>query len=66
MDETKLYKIFPDNKIYWVNTETKGDLIFTFDKKEFFNFYKDYPHKLTPEQKELFDKEEPLLAKLKR
>lgn len=67
MDEKKLFKLEPGNIIYWVDNhdEFKGELIFTFDKIEYFNFYRDYPRKLTPEQKRIFDKENPYLAKLK-
>jgi len=43
----------------------KGPIYFSFDKKTIFNFYTDYPEKLTPEQIELFKKEHPELAALK-
>ena len=39
-----------------------GEFIFTFDKKTFFNRFADYPHKLTAEQKEIFDRENPFWA----
>lgn len=51
--------------IYWVHTGKLGDEIFTFDKKIFFNFWRDYPQKLTKEQIEIFKKERPALARLK-
>lgn len=51
--------------IYWLNTPNLGDYIFTFDKKNLFNFCKDYPQKLTKEQIEIFKKENPVLAELR-
>ena len=36
--------------------------IFSFDKKVKFNLFRDYPYKLTLEQKEIFDKENPYWA----
>ena len=30
-----------------------------FDKKNIFNMFRDYPHNLTPKQKEIFDEENP-------
>jgi len=56
----KFYKNEPDNKIWWVdNPETVGEWLFSFDKKEVFNMFRDYPDKLTPEQKAIFDEENP-------
>ena len=60
----KLFKNDPADVIWWVDNgeETKGEFVFTFDKKEYFNLFADYPHKLTPEQKRIFDKENPYWA----
>ena len=33
--------------------------LFSFDKKQVFNLFADYPHKLTAKQREVFDKENP-------
>ena len=41
------------------------EILFTFDKKTVFNFWQDYPEKLTPEQIRIFKKENPVLAELK-
>lgn len=54
------YKNNPEDMIWWVdNPEKVGEWLFSFDKKEVFNMFADYPHRLTPEQKEIFDKENP-------
>lgn len=60
MKKNKLFKNRPSDKIWWLDTSDKvGEFIFTFDKKTFFNMFEDYPHELTPEQKEIFDNENP-------
>ena len=60
MSRVKLYKNKATDKIWWVDTSDRvGEWVFTFDKKTFFNMFADYPHNLTPEQKEIFDKENP-------
>ena len=49
-----------DDSIYWLNNPEKvGEWIFSFDQKETFNMFSDYPDKLTPEQKKIFDEENP-------
>ena len=48
-----------DDKIWWVETDRIGEFLFTFDKQTIFNLFEDYPHNLTSEQKEVFDKENP-------
>lgn len=56
----KLYKNNPSDKISWVdNSGEIGVWLFTFDGKTIFNMFEDYPHKLTPEQKKIFDEENP-------
>lgn len=59
----EFYKTDENNKIWDViDTERRGPLLFSFDKKKIYNMWADYPDKLTPEQKELFDKENPYWA----
>lgn len=60
----KWVKNNPTDKIWWLDNaeESKGEWVFSFDRKTTFNMFADYPHKLTPEQKEIFDKENPYWA----
>lgn len=54
------YKNNDSDVIWWLDTsEYEGLWIFSFDKKTKFNMFADYPYKLTKEQKEIFDKENP-------
>lgn len=63
MNRQRFYKNNRGDKIWWIdNSDTVGEWLFTFDKKTIFNMFSDYPSKLTPEQKELFDKENPYWA----
>lgn len=56
----KFYKENEADQIWWVDTSDRvGEFLFSFDKKKVFNLFADYPHNLTPEQKEIFDKENP-------
>lgn len=60
------YKNEQGDQIYWIdNMDTIGEFLFSFDKKKIYNFFRDYPHALSKEEKALFDKENPELAKLK-
>ena len=59
----KFYKERPENQTIWVDNYGKfGEFLFTFDKKHIFNLFADYPWRLTKEQKEVFDKENPYWA----
>ena len=40
----------------------EGEHVFSFDRERRFNLFRDYPWELTPEQKEIFDKENPYWA----
>lgn len=59
--ETKdFYKKNEGDSIWWVNNrDKKGVQEFSFDKKKVYNLFEDYPYKLSKEEKELFDKENP-------
>lgn len=57
-------KINPTDKIYWVISPIViGAYEFSFDKKKIYNLFRDY-HKLTKEEREIFDNENPELAAL--
>ncbi len=52
--------------IWWVDDVTqKGKILFSFDREKIYNFWKDYPDKLTPEERAIFARENPTLAGLK-
>ena len=56
----RFYKNNRSDVIWWLdNSDVVGEFVFTFDKKNLFNMFADYPHKLTSEQKEIFDKKIP-------
>ena len=57
------YKENKKDKIWWVKNDNYGVWEFFFDRKQIFNLFQDYPYKLTPEQKTLFDAENPYWAK---
>lgn len=60
MSNDNFYKNNPDDLIWWKDTPGKvGVWLFSFDKKKVFNMFRDYPHELTPEQKKIFDRENP-------
>lgn len=57
------YKEKKGDKIFWIeDTDTIGELEFTFDKKKIYNLFRDYPHALTAEEVEIFDAENPYWA----
>lgn len=61
--EFEFYKNEPTDTIWWVdNPEHKGEILFSFDKKVVFNLFADYPDKLTPAQRKIFDAENPYWA----
>ena len=63
MVSSKLYKNNPNDIIQWVDNDKIGVFEFTFDNGQtVFNMFADYPYKLTPEQKAIFDKENPYWA----
>jgi len=54
------YKKNETDSVWWLENKDKiGEHVFSFNKKTKFNLFADYPHKLTSEQKEIFDKENP-------
>ncbi len=54
------YKNDSCDKIWWKdNPDIVGEWVFSFDKEVEFNMFRDYPYKLSAEQKKIFDEENP-------
>lgn len=54
------YKENETDRIWWVNTvDNIGLYLFSFDRKKIYNLFSDYPHKLSAEEKRIFDEENP-------
>ncbi len=73
-DKYEFYKKHKGDKVYWVDhwvsvgpnpedvERPLGELLVSFDRKRLFSLWSDYPWRFTPEQKALFDKENPYWA----
>lgn len=60
MSDDRYYKNEDTDQIWWIDEPgVVGEFLFTFDKKKVFNLFADYPHNLTAEQREIFDRENP-------
>jgi len=58
--KSDFYKENKNDTIWWVDgLDTKGEFLFSFDKKKIYNLFADYPHNLSKEEKEIFDRENP-------
>lgn len=56
----RFYKKKDNDKIWSVEEIGYiGKLLYSFDKKNIYNLWTDYPNNFTKEEKELFDKENP-------
>lgn len=54
------YKENDTDRIWWVDTIDRiGLYLFSFDRKKIYNLFSDYPHKLSAEEKRIFDEENP-------
>ena len=63
----EFYKRHETDQVWWVHDpHDRGPLLISFDGETVFNLWQDYPHNLTKEQKELFDKENPFWADMFR
>lgn len=52
-----------EKKVKWLDTPgMRGTRLFTFDGETVYNLFSDYPSKLSKEEKEIFDAEEPYWA----
>ena len=57
------YKKKENDLVWWVEKgDDTGEHLFSFDKNKTYNLFQDYPYNLTPEEKEIFDKENPFWA----
>ena len=57
------YKENETDRVWWVDDpDTRGEWLFSFDRETVFNLFEDYPYKLTPEQKQIFDTDCPYWA----
>lgn len=61
-DKKRFYKKSEKDTIWWVDNDKIGVMEFSFDKKTIYNLFADYPYKLSAEEKEIFDKENPYWA----
>lgn len=54
------YKNNESDAVWWKDMpDAVGEWVFSFDKKQEYNLFGDYPHNMTAEQVEIFDKENP-------
>lgn len=65
-ESDQIWWCFEGDLIDGVFYEDEGPLLISFDKKKIYNLWTDYPGKLTPEEKEIFDKENPFWAEFFR
>lgn len=64
MELSNWYKKNNSDTIWWKDDpNAKGRWIFSFDRKQEFNMFADYPYNLTAEQKKIFDEENPYWKK---
>lgn len=56
-DRYIFYKENPDDMVWWLDDDSRT-MAFSFDRKTIYYLPRDY-YILTPEQKEIFDKENP-------
>lgn len=60
---SRYFKLKKTDTIWWYKKEDDvGAFIFSFDKKRNINLFSEYPQALTPEEKEIFDRENPQWA----
>lgn len=59
--KNKWYKENENSNVWWLDNgdDIKGVMIFSFDKRKQYNLFQDYPHNMSKDEVELFDKENP-------
>ena len=56
----EFYKNNKTDAIWWgSDPNIISEWLFSFDKKKVYNLFKDYPWELSPDEKALFDRENP-------
>lgn len=61
---SRYYKLKETDTIWWLDIpDDVGTYVFSFDRKRNINLFSEYPDALTPEEKAIFDKENPEWAK---
>lgn len=60
--DTKFFKREETDNVWWVDNKSEGEIEFSFDRKHIYNLFRDYPYKLSKEEKEMFDEENPFWA----
>lgn len=52
------------DRIWWKENDPpeKGERLFSFDRVKVYSLFADYPYKLSPEEKQIFDSENPFWA----
>lgn len=61
-NDGKFYKANDGDLIWWVDTDSIGEWLFSFDQKKIYNMFRDYPHNMTDEEIRIFDRECPYWA----
>ena len=57
------YRETENSRVWWIdNVKERGTWEFSFDKKKIYNLFRDYPDALTPEEKRIFDEDNPFWA----
>ncbi len=53
------YKEDEQNQIWWLDNDTVGEWVFSFDKVKEYNLFQDYPKALSDKEIEIFNRECP-------
>lgn len=57
------YKNDPKSRVFWIDhIDVIGEFLFSFDRKKVYNLFSDYPQALSPDEKDLFDHDQPYWA----